>query len=61
MTKNGCAAAGLPTFEKRGGEALDNDELDAFIKEFLAETDRRTEQLMLGFSPYRDEYIPPKS
>ena len=53
--------AGLPIFKKRGGETLDNDELDAFIKEFLAETDRRTEQLVLGFSLYRDEYIPPKS
>lgn len=39
----------------------DKADMDEFIENFIRETDRRTDELLLGFSPYRDEHIPDDS
>lgn len=55
MTRNGSIASDLPLLP--GHTIKNEDDWEKYFKEYLKLSDKRTKELMLGFSPYRSAHI----
>lgn len=59
MTRNGSVGSDSPMVKEWAGRTISNrQELRQYMKAFKQEVRRRTNELHLGFSPYRSAHIP---